>query len=116
MPLLVVGQKPDNTSTEGIMSYRDIEQREDNLFYMVGSKSPLHGLVKYKKFGERIIEETYAKGVKEGLSTMWYKGGQKKSETNYSKGMMNGSHSHRTLVYVTLWVFETQIVPPIGGG
>ena len=51
--------------------------------------------------GQKISEETYKDGKKDGMCTLWYRNGKKQEETTYKDGK---------LISIKSWDFDGNII------
>ena len=65
---------------EKIVSEKDLEK--DGELYLYKSRTYTGICIDYFRNGQKMSERNYKDGKKHGLSKYWYKGGQKKKETN----------------------------------
>ena len=79
----------ENGNIKSITSHKETRNRIEKVKY-----------VEYYRNGQKLKEETYKGGVKDGLQTEWYNNGQKKEERTFKDGRKDG--------LVTWWYWNGQ--------
>ena len=72
------------------MTFEELEKRED-IYYFKGSDTPYTGKVfDFYENGQKRFESNWKNGEMNGLSMIWYENGQMKNESNWKDGKADG--------------------------